>query len=89
MKEHGLAALEIREEAEWAWKRMADEVLSRAPTVTGGCSNYALDETGHDMSTWPGTKQSMEESLGQFVAQDYESVVPGRGETTSRMLSNR
>ncbi|MBL8643512.1 MAG: NAD(P)/FAD-dependent oxidoreductase [Rhodospirillaceae bacterium] len=72
MKQHAIKALEVREEPELEWKRRTDEILSHAPIVIGGCVNYCLDESGHDMSSWPGTMESMCNELSEFKHEHYQ-----------------
>lgn len=83
MEKNGIAALEVKEDAELAWKSWADDKLSKSPTVIGGCSNYCLDESGHEMQTWPGDTQSFMEAMDEFTPGDYEAV-PTAGDADTK-----
>ena len=74
LREKGLRAIEVREEAELEWKRAADALLDKAPVVAGGCTNYSLDDTGHNKAAWPGTLRSMTAALSEFDASKYDPV---------------
>lgn len=74
MEQNGIGALEVKESCELMWKREADDTLSRAAIITGGCVNYMLDESGHDMSSWPGTMADMEQAMKEFDADHYDVV---------------
>lgn len=76
MEANGIEALEVAEDVELEWKRRADEILSKAPIITGGCVNYCLDESGHDMSSWPGTMGDMSGAMREFVPEHYRAVEP-------------
>lgn len=69
-----LRALEVKEEAERAWKRAADAVLDQAPVVAGGCTNYSQDASGHNKAAWPGTLRSMTTELSMFDPDKYETI---------------
>lgn len=74
MAKNGLPALEVDELAEDDWKRRADEILDRGPTVVGGCANYSQDELGHNKAAWPGPLRDMAEALGTFDPSAYRVV---------------
>jgi cation diffusion facilitator CzcD-associated flavoprotein CzcO len=74
MSAKGITAFEVREECEIEWKARTDEVLSKAAIVVGGCVNYMLDESGHDMSSWPGTMRDMEQRMREFEPNHYEVI---------------
>lgn len=78
MAHNGIRALEVKESAEIAWKRDADAILSKAPIVAGGCANYCLDESGHDMANWPGTMEDMTNTMQVFEPRDYQAVDAGQ-----------
>lgn len=72
MEANAIEALEVNEKFELEWKRRTDEILSKAAIVVGGCVNYMLDTTGHDMSSWPGTMEDMCEAMKEFEPTHYE-----------------
>ncbi|WP_018897990.1 NAD(P)/FAD-dependent oxidoreductase [Rhizobium sp. 2MFCol3.1] len=74
MRKHSIRAIEVREDAELAWKRDADVILDRSPQVSAGCLNYSLDERGHNKAAWPGTETDMREQLGHFDPGAYQVV---------------
>jgi cation diffusion facilitator CzcD-associated flavoprotein CzcO len=74
MRDHGLIALEVSEEAEEAWKAGADTLLDEGPTVIGGCLNYSQDETGHNKAAWPGSLESMRAAYAMFDPTDYIAI---------------
>lgn len=74
LRNKGLKALEVREEAELEWKRAADAILDKAPVVAGGCRNYSLDQSGHNKAAWPGTLRSMTAALSEFDASKYHGI---------------
>ena len=74
MEQNKIEALEVKEAFELDWKREADDMLSRAAIVVGGCVNYMLDESGHDMSSWPGIMEDMGRAMKEFEPAHYEVV---------------
>lgn len=74
LRDSGARAIEVREDAELAWKREADAILDKAPVVAGGCANYSQDALGHNKAAWPGTLRSMTAALSEFDASKYEVV---------------
>jgi cation diffusion facilitator CzcD-associated flavoprotein CzcO len=74
MRRKGIRALEVKEPAELNWKRAADAILSKAPIVIGGCVNYCLDASGHDMANWPGNMEDMRRAMTEFQPADYQTV---------------
>lgn len=74
LESNRLRAIEVKEEAERAWKAAADAVLDRAPVVAGGCTNYSQDALGHNKAAWPGTLRSMTAELSTFYPGDYETI---------------
>lgn len=75
LRERKIRAMEVKEEAEFAWKREADAILDEAPAVAGGCTNYSQDALGHNKAAWPGTLRSMTKSLSDFDASKYLSIL--------------
>lgn len=67
-------AMEVLDEVEAEWKKEADDILSESPSVSGGCLNYYLDETGHNKALWPGPTDSYRDSLAVFDASAYIKV---------------
>lgn len=74
MRAGSISAIEVKEEYELEWKARTDEVLSKAAIVVGGCVNYMLDESGHDMSSWPGTMSDMDRAMQEFEPSHYQTV---------------
>lgn len=74
MRAHGIAGLEVTEEAEVRWKAEADALLDQGPTVIGGCVNYSQDETGHNKAAWPGSLESMRRAYARFDPTDYRAI---------------
>ena len=74
MRVHGIAAMEVGEQAEDAWKAYADAILDQGPSVSGGCVNYSQDETGHNKAAWPGSLESMRTTYARFDPTDYFEV---------------
>lgn len=74
LRERKIRAIEVKEEAEFAWKREADAILDQAPAVAGGCTNYSQDALGHNKAAWPGTLRSMTKSLSDFDATQYLTI---------------
>ncbi|WP_416972137.1 flavin-containing monooxygenase [Streptomyces sp. 4F14] len=75
MDKIGVRALEVREEAETAWKRRADEVNATGVSSTGECTNYVSDKFGNNMADWPGDERDQTAAMNQFVAGDYQEPV--------------
>lgn len=74
MAAKGIEALEVIEAEERAWKQNADDMLSKAPIVAGGCVNYCLDQSGHDMANWPGVVEDMANAMKVFEPEHYMAV---------------
>jgi cation diffusion facilitator CzcD-associated flavoprotein CzcO len=74
MRDHGLVALEVDEDAEEGWKADADIILDQGPTVSGGCLNYSQDDTGHNKAAWPGSLESMRDAYAMFDPTDYVAI---------------
>ena len=74
LREQGLVAIEVSEEAESDWKAQADELLDRGPTVIGGCHNYSQDDTGRNKAAWPGSLESLRAAHSIFDPTDYFEV---------------
>lgn len=74
MREYGITAMEVLEEAELAWKAWADALLDKGPTVNGGCLNYSQDATGHNKAAWPGSLESMRQTFEVFDPTDYITI---------------
>lgn len=74
MEANGINAFEVEEKFETEWKAKTDEILSKAAIVVGGCVNYMLDQSGHDMSSWPGTMKDMEHAMQVFEPEHYQII---------------
>lgn len=79
MQEQGISALEVRSDAEAAWKRRADQVLDEGATVRGGCTNYSQDAHGHNRAAWPGSRRHMWRQLSTVEWDAYQTVAPVEG----------
>lgn len=78
MQQHGIRAMEVREQAELDWKAETDRILAVGPTVVGGCANYSQDSKGYNKAAWPGTLGSMTDAMNEFIASDYQVVAEER-----------
>lgn len=73
MQEHGIRALEVKEEEELAWKKKTDELLDHVPTARVK-NSIVKDETGHNKAFWPGTPESMTAAHSVFDPAAYNVV---------------
>lgn len=74
MRDNGIRALEVTEEAERAWKDAVDEKLKDHVSITGGCHSLAVDEDGHNKIAWPGLAADMEREMSTFDPEPYKII---------------
>ena len=66
MRERRISSVEVRAEAEAAWKAMANRYTARSMHNIGGCQTYYLDTNGDNLTLFPATMRGMREQLSTF-----------------------
>ena len=75
MRERGIAAVEVRPEAQ---SQFADEMQRRMKDtvwMTGGCASWYLDATGRNSTLWPGSTWSYRLRTRHFDPASYRATV--------------
>jgi cation diffusion facilitator CzcD-associated flavoprotein CzcO len=76
MKARGLAAVEVRREAQDAWNAEVQERLKTTVWNTGGCASWYLDRNGDNPIMWPGFTFSFRRRTRRFDPESYLPVSP-------------
>ncbi|KAL2831870.1 hypothetical protein BJY01DRAFT_254122 [Aspergillus pseudoustus] len=71
MDAKGIRAMEVREEAEIAWKRKADSILEKSP-FSKDPNSFMMDATGHNKAIFPGGLNDMRDELSTFDPTAYD-----------------
>jgi len=75
MERQGIAAVEVRLEAQAAFNREIQKRLAGAVWSTGGCASWYLDKSGKNSTLWPGSTWTYRQRVRRFDLADY-SVRP-------------
>jgi cation diffusion facilitator CzcD-associated flavoprotein CzcO len=76
MRGGGIAALEVRQDAQDAWNSEIQERLARTVWNTGGCASWYLDRNGDNPIMWPGFTFSFRRRTRRFDPDAYIAVSP-------------
>jgi cation diffusion facilitator CzcD-associated flavoprotein CzcO len=68
---HGVGAIEVRQAAQDAFNADLQQRLAGTNWITGGCTSWYLDETGHTSVLWPGHTWSFRKALRRFDHENY------------------
>jgi cation diffusion facilitator CzcD-associated flavoprotein CzcO len=71
MKDHGLAAVEPRAEAQAAFIADLDRRMASTVWSTGGCSSWYMDKTGRNSTLWPDATWRFRRRVQTFNASEY------------------
>lgn len=66
--------LDLRPEAQAAWRAEIDERSEPSVWLQGGCSNWYIDETGINTNNWPGGWFEFKRRTERITPADYELV---------------
>ena len=64
--------VEVRGEAQEAFKRFSDEYSSTSAMEIGGCMNWYVDDKGKNVALYPGSMAVMRKQLGVFDTGVYD-----------------
>jgi cation diffusion facilitator CzcD-associated flavoprotein CzcO len=71
MREHGVATVEPRAEAQAAYVADLDRRLSRTVWNTGGCASWYIDKTGRNSTLWPDATWRFRRRVQRFEPAEY------------------
>ena len=54
LREGGFRWMDLRPETQAEWRREMEERSRRTKWITGGCTNWYLNESGVNTNNWPG-----------------------------------
>ncbi|MBC8164140.1 MAG: NAD(P)/FAD-dependent oxidoreductase [Roseiflexaceae bacterium] len=74
MRQHGLAALEPRPEAQTAFVRDVDAKMRGTVWVAGGCDSWYLDRTGRNSTLWPDFTWEFRRRAIRFTPKAYQAI---------------
>jgi cation diffusion facilitator CzcD-associated flavoprotein CzcO len=83
MDERGLAAVEVREEAERAFSAAVDAKMRGTVWMEGGCKSWYLDANGRNSTLWPGTSWSFHQRVRRFDLANYD-ITPAAPDRTAQ-----
>ena len=72
--EHGLATIEVRQDAQRAYNAKLQRRMARTIWNTGGCSSWYLDAQGRNTTLWPGFTFTFRQRTRRFDADAYIST---------------
>lgn len=75
MREHGLAAVEPRPEAQAAYVAALDRSMQGTVWTAGGCASWYLDETGRNSTLWPSFTWQFRRRVRHFNPGEYRLVM--------------
>ncbi|WP_342151131.1 NAD(P)/FAD-dependent oxidoreductase [Methylorubrum sp. SB2] len=70
-------AVEVRADAQSAFRDAIDARLSDSIWARGGCGSWYLDGEGRNRTLWPGTATAYRRGAGRLRRRDYALVGPG------------
>jgi hypothetical protein len=82
MREHGVATVEPRAEAQAAFVADLDRRLGRTVWSTGGCASWYIDKTGRNSTLWPDATWRFRRRVQKFRPAEYllgQPVTVARG----------
>jgi cation diffusion facilitator CzcD-associated flavoprotein CzcO len=71
MKEHGIAALDVRPDVQTTYNEMLQRKLKPTVWNTGGCKSWYLDKNGHNSTIWPDYTFKFAQRLKRFDVESY------------------
>ena len=71
MRQHGLAAIEPRAEAQAAFVREVDRKMVGTVWTAGGCRSWYLDRTGRNSTIWPDFTWRFHRRVSHFAPSEY------------------
>ncbi len=80
MREHRVATVEPRAEAQAAFIADLDRRMNRTVWSTGGCASWYIDKTGRNSTLWPDATWRFRKRVQSFVASEYLLGKPRRQE---------
>jgi cation diffusion facilitator CzcD-associated flavoprotein CzcO len=80
MREHGIATVEPRAEAQAAYVADLDRRLRRTVWNTGGCASWYIDKTGRNSTLWPDATWRFRKRVQRFEPTEYLLANPARHE---------
>lgn len=78
LQKRGLAAVEVRAEAEDAYNRDVQRRLEKTVWNTGGCASWYLDRLGRNTTLWPDFTWRYKLQMRRFDAGAYRLIPPRR-----------
>jgi cation diffusion facilitator CzcD-associated flavoprotein CzcO len=78
MREHQLATVEPRAEAQAAFVAELDERLKRTVWSQGGCASWYIDKTGRNSTLWPDATWRFRRRVQKFDPSEYVLGHPAR-----------
>jgi cation diffusion facilitator CzcD-associated flavoprotein CzcO len=76
LSDHGLLALEPREEAQSAYVAEVDRHMRGSVWTSGGCSSWYLDHTGRNSTIWPDFTFRFRRMLSRLRPEDFHLEGP-------------
>jgi hypothetical protein len=76
LSDHGLLALEPREEAQSAYVAEVDRHMRGSVWTSGGCSSWYLDHTGRNSTIWPDFTFRFRRMLSRLRPEDFHVEGP-------------
>ena len=74
MRQHGIATIEARAEAQAAYVAEVDKRMRGTVWTSGGCLSWYLDSTGRNSTLWPTPSWSFRRRVARFSPREYRSV---------------
>lgn len=74
MEREGLSSIEIKPEAQRAYKNRANVRLANSTWNAGGCASYYLDASGQNYSVYPGTMRELVTEGARFDLGAYRTT---------------
>ena len=79
MKEHGVAAVDVRPDVQRAYNEMLQRKLSPTVWNTGGCKSWYLDKNGYNSTIWPDYTFKFARRLQRFDMESYyQELAPSK-----------
>ncbi|KQT60850.1 4-hydroxyacetophenone monooxygenase [Methylobacterium sp. Leaf456] len=76
LKKNPGRAVEVRAQAQSAFRASVDARLADSIWARGGCGSWYLDEKGRNRTLWPGTATAYRRGAGRLRRRDYTLVGP-------------
>lgn len=71
LRQHKLAAIEARAEAQAAYVKSVDKMMRGTVWTAGGCQSWYLDKTGRNSTLWPAHTWGFRRRAARFRPQEY------------------